>query len=146
MKMFQSRFALLVVALVCSLAVMAGDKKPVKQRIYMFGFAASFTDSVACQTTVQQLDSAWLDEHKFLMDRALYSLQLQYHMEHVQQVKNPVCTVFFGRSAKRVQRLWNKMQRRYQKEEGLSYRILPEDGFKFVVEEWTDPYETQQTQ
>lgn len=145
MKTIQKRFILLLLAFVCSFAVMAGDKKPVPHRIYIFGFATSFTDSVVCQTVVQQLDSAWLDEHKFLMDRALYSLQLQYFMEHEEHVKNPVCTVFFGRNAKRVQRLWNKMQRRYKKEGELKFSVLPKDRFFFIEEKWKDPseYETE---
>lgn len=117
---------------------MAGSKTPVMKRVYMFGFAASFTDSVACQTAVQQVDSAWLDQHHFLVDRALYSLQLQFHMEHEENVNNPICTIFFDRNPKRLQRVWKKMSRRYQKAEGLRFRTIPAERFRFMAEEWKE--------
>lgn len=126
----------LACALGCLFEVHA-KKKPEMRRIYIFGFGASFTDSVACQTDIQMLDSAWIEpSHKFLVDRSLYSLQLQNHMESVQQCKNAVCTVFFDQNRRRLQRTWNKLKKRYAKADGLLFSVVPEDRFHFKAEEY----------
>ena len=105
-------------------------------RVYMFGFAASFTDSVAYQTDVQQIDSAWLDEHKFLVDRSLYSLQLQYHLEGKEHKQNTTCTVFFNTNRRRLERTWRKVHKRYEQSEGLHLTALPKTSFAFKAEEY----------
>lgn len=107
------------------------------KRVYMFGFSASLTDSTAFQTTVQTIDSAWLEpKHKLLVDRALYSLQLQYHVESVEHRKNTVCTVFFGTSLRKVQRRWEKVRKRYENDPVVRLQILPEERFRFMAEEY----------
>jgi hypothetical protein len=107
------------------------------RRIYIFGFGASFTDSIACQTDIQVLDSAWIDpSHKFLIDRSLYSIQLQNHMENVEHCKNAICTVFFDQNQRRLQRTWNKLKKRYSKADELLFSIVPENRFHFKAEEY----------
>lgn len=133
------RFAIILfIACFCvGLSEVGAVRKPEIRRVYIFGFAASFTDSIASQTTIQQLDSAWLDlDHDFLVDRSLYSLQLQNHMEAVEGCKNSICTVFFGTNPRRLQRKWNKVKKRYENAEGLRFGILPEERFRFKVEEY----------
>ncbi|MCR4993859.1 MAG: hypothetical protein K6A32_00515 [Bacteroidales bacterium] len=115
----------------------AASKEPRMTRVYMFGFSASLTDSTAFQTDIQTLDSAWIDpSHKFLIDRALYSLQLQYHVEVQEHRKNTVCTVFFGTNLRKVQRRWAKVRKRYENDPALRYQILPEERFRFKAEEY----------
>ena len=129
--------ALLAVCLCAGLSRARTVQKPEMRRVYIFGFAASFTDSIAAQTGIQQLDSAWLDPaHKFLMDRSLYSLQLQNHMESVEGCKNSICTVFFDTNPRRLQRQWNKVKKRYDKAEELRFDVLPEGRFRFTAEEY----------
>ena len=104
--------------------------------VYMFGFAASFTDSIACQTVVQRVDSAWLDSHGFLVDRALYSLQLQMYMEQEEHLSGTIATVYFSSSERKMQRLWAKMQRKYDAAQNLIFHITPAEKFKFTAEEY----------
>lgn len=111
-------------------------KEPKMKPVYMFGFAASFTDSIACQTTVQRVDSAWLDSHGFLVDRALYSLQLQMYMEREEHLSGTIATVFFSSSERKMQRLWAKMQRKYDAAQNLIFHITPEEKFHFTAEEY----------
>lgn len=113
-----------------------GAKEPKMKRLYMFGFAASFTDSVAYQTEIQRIDSAWIDEHKFLVDRSLYSLQLQYHLEGVEKKRNTTCTVFFNTNLRRLERKWRRVHRRYEKVEGMHLTTLPREKFFFAAEEY----------
>ena len=129
-------YALLIAVCCLGVADVHAGRRPEMTRVYVFGFAASFTDSVACQTSIQQVDSAWLDEHQFLVDRSLYSLQLQYHMESAENCKNSICTVFFDKSEKKLERTWRRVHRRYEKADGLSFRTLPSDRFHFLAEEY----------
>jgi hypothetical protein len=128
----------LLIAFLCSsLAHVAAASKPEMRRVYMFGFAASFKDSTACQTTIQMVDSAWIDpQHKFLMDRSLYSLQLQYHMESVEKCKNSICSVFFSTNPRKLKRTWRRIQKRYEKNPSLQYVVLTDDRFRFQAEEY----------
>jgi len=133
--------------MVCCLAALlwlalplSAAKKPEVKRIYMFGFAASLRDSTAFQTDIQTIDSAWIDPtHKMLVDRALYSLQLQYHMETEEHRKNTVCSIFFGTNPRKVQRKWAKVKKRYEKDPLLSYQILPKERFAFKAEQYLAP-------
>ena len=70
----------------------------VKQKpIYIFGFAASFTDSIGYVTDVQYLDSAYVDtKNKFLIGRNMYSVQLQQYLQENMDCKNPITSIFFG--------------------------------------------------
>ena len=127
--------------LVALVAVMmpssAAAKEPVMKRVYMFGFSASLIDSTAYQTDVQQLDSAWIDPtHNFLVDRALYSLQLQSHVETKEHHKNTVCTVYFSTNPRKLQRKWAKVKKRYEHDPALRYQILPRERFAFQAEEY----------
>lgn len=120
-------------------------RQPRMQRVYIFGFGASFTDSLVYQTEVQALDSAWIEpKTKFLVDRSLYSLQLQYHLESREHMSNPTCTVFFSTNPKKAQKLWNKVRRRYEKASGLKFQMLPAKRFAFKAEQWR-PVETETT-
>lgn len=137
------RRARLMVSRLCALffcAAMAlttaAAREPEMKTVYMFGFAASFTDSVAYQTVVQQIDSAWLDAHKMLIDRSLYSLQLQYYVESSEGKSNSTCTVFFSTSRRRIDRTWKKVRKRFEHAEGLHLTTLPTERFAFKAEEY----------
>lgn len=115
------------------------QKKPEMCKIYIFGFGASFTDSVACQTNIQQLDDAWIEpKHKFLVDRSLYSMQLQDFMGNYKAYDNAICTVFFSTSLRKLQRTWKKIKKRYEGVNHLRYMIIPEGEFAFKAEEYRE--------
>lgn len=126
-----------LVSLSASAATPEGKEKnePVARRMAMMGFALSFSDSVACLTDVQVLDSIWLDARKFLVDRSLYSLQLQMHLEK-KGYKNTICSVFFDKNPRKLQRLWRKMHKRYAGGTDLRYHDVPEHDFRFRAEEY----------
>ena len=53
-------------------------KKVQVPKMYIFGFAASFNDTIVHFTKVQELDSAWIDsKNKFMQSRELYSYQFR---------------------------------------------------------------------
>lgn len=131
------KYRIIVVLTSLLFAVSAGAaREPKMKPIYIFGFAASFTDSVACQTAVQRLDSAWLDSHDFLVDRSLYSLQLQMYMEQEEKMTNAITTVYFSKSERKMQRLWAKLRRKYEAAQNVIHHVTPADKFQFTAEEY----------
>lgn len=112
------------------------QREPKMQGAAMFGVGISFTDSVVYQTEIQQLDSVWIQPaHKFLEDRTLYSLQLQYFMER-QGVKNSVCAVYFAKNKRKLQRQWEKIRKRHTVASTQNFRLVPESEFRFRGEEY----------
>ena len=112
--------------------------RPKMTKVYMFGFGASFIDSVSCQTQLQMIDSAWVDAHGMLADRSLYSLQLQSYLEQTKGVKSPVCTIFFGKNERKMQKLWAKVKRRYEGVQNLIHEVVPIDSFRLAAEEYRE--------
>ena len=129
------RPVMLMAFLGLALSVSAGSKEPKMQRLYMFGFGALLTDSVACQTQVQAVDSAWLDAHSMLVDRSLYSIQLQFYLEQKESVKNAICTVYFGKNERKVRKLWAKLKQRYDADPVVKLRQLGNE-FRFKAEQY----------
>ena len=144
-------FLVLLFCLTCSLPLSAKPKdksrakkeqvsykqqEPVMKPVSIFGLGISFTDSVVYLTEVQRLDSAWITPSKhFLMDRALYSLQLQYYMEH-QGVKNSICSVIFNKGASKTKRQWAKIRKRHEQSPDQRFKIVPLSDFRFQAEEY----------
>lgn len=136
----KGKFFILLLAgsIMCGLSANAQKRAVVKPQ-YIFGFAISMTDSVAYITEVQRVDSAWVETaHGYLVDRALYSLQLQYYLEQSENAKNTVCSVFFNRNPRKMQRLWARMKRRYAKAKNLRFIEVPKSSFAFTAEEYKE--------
>lgn len=121
-----------VLACLLGLVGMSLSAKVERTTVYIFGFSASFTDSVAYITDVQQLDSAYIEtKYDFLMDRVVYSDQLQTYLEAVKQMPNSTCTVFFHTKKNKLMEEYNKIRKRYSGDESVMLKELTDGGFKF---------------
>ena len=121
-----------LLACMLGLVGMSLSAKVERTTVYIFGFSASFTDSVAYITDVQQLDSAYIEtKYDFLMDRVVYSDQLQTYLEAVKQMPNSTCTVFFHTKKNKLMEEYNKIRKRYGGDESVMLKELTEGGFKF---------------
>ena len=70
-------------------------KKVQVPKMYMFGMAASFNDTIVYFTSVQEIDSAWIEKkNKFLQARQLYSYQLRDYLASAKQMPRRTCIVF----------------------------------------------------
>lgn len=116
----------------------------------MFGFGASFTDSVAYITEVHPVTPAYIETSTgFLYDRSLYALQLRNFMEEKYQLVNPTCVVFFSTKKKKMASKREKLRKRYLDAEGFTLMRLPEELFTFIPEDFeshelTNPFEELQ--
>jgi hypothetical protein len=99
--------------LVC--VAMGAEAKTVKARhMYIFGFAASFKDSVVYMTEIQDVQGAMYEKKtKFLLGRDSYSDQLKAHFKEKMQLSDRVCMVMFSTSKKKAEKKYMKLRKKY---------------------------------
>lgn len=103
---------------------------PQVKPVYMFGFATSFTDSLAYITDIQRVDSAYLYKNGFLADRTHYSRQLADMLEKTGQT-NMTCAVFFSPKKATVEKKYLRVKRRFARDHGVAVTPLGSNVFQF---------------
>ena len=116
---------LLLLCTVCTLTVMGINEASAKRRqlshIYMFGFSASFNDSIIYFTDIQTVDSAWIDDKTlFLQGRDIYSQQLKDYFAASMQ-PNRICVVMYAPTLKEAEKKYLKMRRIYTRKSDTPY-------------------------
>ena len=123
---------------------MGADAKQVKsQHMYMFGFAASFKDSVVYMTEIQDVQKVWYDKKtKFLLGRDIYSSQLQEHFKEKMQMPDRVCVVVFAKSLKKAEKKYLKLRKKYLSDakhtSSYEVRYITTQDFKFEPVDLSD--------
>lgn len=94
---------------------MGAEAKTVKARhMYIFGFAASFKDSVVYMTEIQDVQGALYDtKTKFLLGRDSYSDQLKTYFKEKMKLSDRVCMVMFSISKKKAEKKYLKLRKKY---------------------------------
>ena len=128
--------SLLVVAL--GMSATAEAKKVQVPKMYMFGMAASFNDTIVYFTNVQEIDSAWIEKkNKFLQARQLYSLQLRDYLASAKQMPHRTCIVYAHKNRKKVEKKYLKTRKLYmpskKQRQGNDIRLLGNEDFQFKV-------------
>ena len=101
-------------ALLLTAALGATAKRIQPTHVYMFGFAASFQDSVVYITDIQDVKGAWLDSKtKFLEGRDNYSYQLKEYFADSLQMPQRICMTFFATNKKKAERKKEKLLKKY---------------------------------
>jgi len=104
----------MLLTLLVSVAMGADAKQVQVPHMYMFGFAASFKDSVVYMTEIQDVQKVWYDKKtKFLLGRDNYSAQLKEHFREKMQMPDRVCVVVFAKSMKKAEKKYLKMRKKY---------------------------------
>ncbi len=113
------------------LTVQGIHARPLKTNsIYMFGFSASFKDSIVYVTDIQNVQGAWIDtKNKFLMGREHYSSQLNNYLADSLNMPGRVSMVLFATKKKKAEKLFLKLMKKYKK--GYEIRYLNATEFKF---------------
>jgi hypothetical protein len=126
----------IVLALLVCVAMGAEAKTVTARHMYVFGFAASFKDSVVYMTEIQDVQGAMYDtKTKFLLGRDSYSDQLKTYFRETMQMPNRVCMVMFSTSKKKAEKQYLKLRSKYlsDKKHTSSYevRYVTMQDFKF---------------
>ena len=109
------RFLKYIVLTLLVCVAMGAEAKTVKARhMYVFGFAASFKDSVVYMTEIQDVQGALYDtKTKFLLGRDSYSDQLKAFFKEKMQLSDRVCRVMFSTSKKKAEKKYMKLRKKY---------------------------------
>lgn len=103
----------ITLALLVTVSLTAGAKNVKVPHVYMFGFAASFQDSIIYMTDIQDVQGAWMEtKSKFLLGRDNYSYQLKNYLETQEQPQR-VCVVFFAKNRKKAEKMYVKLRKKY---------------------------------
>ena len=105
-------------------------------KAYMFGFIASFNDSIIFFTDIQEVDSVWLQSKKqMLAGRSNYAQQLRDFFSSDFGLNNRTCVVISSTKRKDVEKKYQKMKRLYGKDkkgvEHFDVRYIMDTDFKF---------------
>ena len=101
--------------------------KPTK--VYMYGFATSFNDSTVYFTTLQEVDSAYIDtKTKFLYSRENYSYQLRDYLA-TQGADNYTCSTIFALNRKAAEKKYAKLRKRYTQGGKYTVKNISETDF-----------------
>lgn len=109
-------------------------KGKIVPEMYIFGFSASFKDSIIYFTDIQKIDSAWIDSKtKFLLGRDNYAYQLKNYL--TKNINNPyrTCVVIFDRKKKEIEKKYAKLRAIYDTSSKMhkDIRYINNSDFKF---------------
>ncbi len=109
-------YKMLAIAIVLA-TVAVGEiaaKRIVVPKMYMFGFAASFNDTIVHFTDVQEVEAAWVDSKSdFLLGRESYSLQLKQYLGRKENLPYRTCTIVYHLDREKLEKKYVKMKKLY---------------------------------
>ena len=109
-------------------------KKKCLPKIFAYGVSYSFTDTIIYITSIQEIDSAWVDgKSEFLVDRNYYSYQLKEYFNKKNDM-NRVCAIFYAKKHKDITKKYIKMMKKFSKRKNIDIRQIPDTEFQFKTE------------
>jgi len=112
-------------------------------KMYIFGFAASFNDSIVHFTDIQEVDSAWINsKNQFLLARESYTYQLRSYLADKLQMPHRTCIVIYNQERDKLEKEYQKMLRLYttpkQQSQHFDVRMVKDDVFHFYAINMSD--------
>lgn len=140
MAMSKSLKVVLCACMLCAVAVETLEAKKsrvVQKSVYMIGVGISFTDSAVFVTDMMQVDSITLEKkRRFLMDRQLYSFQLQRYLEAAYKGGPYTTAIYSGTGRKAMERRYLSLHKRYSGSDGLRMVLVDQGQFRFKPEKY----------
>lgn len=151
MKQFKYKIILTAVIFIMS-AFTAGNlsaKPTLVPKMYIFGFAASFSDTIVYFTPVIEVDNVWIEsKNKFLLGRQLYSRQLRDYLGSRYNLPLRTCIVMFDQKRTKAEKKLLKMKKLYTKgKDGKPHfdlRYLEDGEFQFKTIDWSSILATEE--
>ena len=137
----------LAVALLAASTLPLSAKSTQASKAYMFGFSASFNDSIVYFTDIQEVDSVWTNGRShFLAGRNQYSYQLREYFTMKLGMARRTCVVVSSLKRKDVEKKYAKMKKQYiEKKAGkFDVRFLSAEDFRFVAVDMSDSNQVSQ--
>ena len=127
------RHITLAAALMAALAyVPTLAQNRVVPKAYMFGFAASFTDSIVFFTDIQEVDRVWvMHKKKILAGKSNYAYQLRNFCTDSLGFKNRTVVVVSALNRKDIEKKYAKMKKDYTVKRAGQYDVHFIDASEF---------------
>lgn len=117
--------------------------------IYIFGFSASFNDSIVYFTDIQHVDSAWIEKKtNFLLGRENYSYQLRDYLSETKSQPHRTCMIVYSFSKKDIIKKLANMKKKYIDKNtsyDIKYLTAEEFSFRYVDMSPVEEEVTEQT-
>lgn len=114
-------------------------KKVVQKPVYMIGVGISLVDSMVFITDMQLVDSVTIEKKtKFLMDRQLYSFQLQHYLEAAYKSGPYVPCVFYSPKKKKMERQYLSLHKHYVQNKDLRMVLVDISQFRFKAADYVE--------
>ena len=128
------RQLLIVTALLVGCVINGNAKGYRPAKIFMFGFAASFNDSIVYLTDIQTVNAYLVNNRtKFLANREDYSYQLRNYLQSNGLEAYPTCITMFAENEKDATKKYLKLKERYEKsKKKYSIKSLKDSQFKYT--------------
>ena len=128
------RQLLIVTALLVGCVINGNAKGYRPAKIYMFGFAASFNDSIVYLTDIQTVNAYLVNNRtKFLSNREDYSYQLRNYLQSNGLEAYPTCITMFAENEKDATKKYLKLKERYEKsKKKYSIKSLKDSQFQYT--------------
>jgi hypothetical protein len=128
------RQLLIVTALLVGCVINGNAKGYRPAKIYMFGFASSFNDSIVYLTDIQTVNAYLVNNRtKFLANREDYSYQLRNYLQSNGLEAYPTCITMFAENEKDATKKYLKLKERYEKsKKKYSIKSLKDSQFKYT--------------
>jgi len=127
--------------MLCLLALqpLEAKKKVAQKSVYMVGVAFVLTDSTVYLTDMHLVDSVTIEKKtKFLMDRQLYSFQLQRYLQQAYKGGPYVPSVFFSPNRKKMERKYLALHKRYVQSKEFGMVLVDQGQFRFKPEKYVE--------
>lgn len=128
-------FSLLIV---CSVSAKKKVDPSFATTVYMYGISASFNDSTVYITDVQVVDSAFVENKRFLGGLKRYVTQMDNYFKAKGEPRR-TNTVFFKMNRKDAEKDFVRLRKRYSGDD-VKMKVLPVGEFTFTT---VRPYETE---
>lgn len=127
------RHIMIATALMVAMAYLPSvAQNRVVPKAYMFGFAASFNDSIVFFTDIQEVDSVWvMPKKKLLAGKSNYSYQLRNFCADSLGLKNRTVVVVSSLSRKDIEKKYAKMKKEYTEKRAGQYDVHYIDASEF---------------
>lgn len=105
------------------------------QKVYMFGFSASFNDSTVYLTHIQEVPNCYVNEKSnMLVSRGEYSSQLRHYLR-TRGNQSPTCITFWSTDRRKIDKKYANIRTKYIDKAKIKYdiRYVKDDEFHYTA-------------
>ncbi len=124
----------LILSIVFFAFAISASAKTIISSAYVFGFSASFNDSIVYFTEIQKMDSLFMDnKNKFVIGIDNFSAQMKNYLENQRDERTRTCIFFYALDKKKLDKRYAKLQKRYGENSGFIVKYIKKEDFSFTA-------------